>query len=165
MAISKLGPLKTNLFIGLAETLGYLGSAYASLNNPRKETLKYVISLSAGFSFFVVIYPFLFVANASTDPDAYEHFNYSLMMMVLIMARICLSFGFSFLNVKKNPFIFNQVYVLEVFPTSIRHYALSFLVFLTEFVFIFFDSYTAFCHALGIHSSLGIGVALLAGFK
>lgn len=74
-------------------------------------------------------------------------------MMVVIMCRLTLSVGASFLN----------VYVLEVFATSIRHYALSFLVFLTEFVFIFFEPYEAACEFLGISSAFGILMGLVLG--
>jgi hypothetical protein len=87
------------LFIGVAETLGYLGSAYASLNQPRKETLKYVIVLSSGFCFVDCLWSLLFIQNLPETMGMFDHLAYSLKIMVLIMARIVLSFGFSFLNV------------------------------------------------------------------
>lgn len=59
--LSQLGSYRTLMFVGVAKTIGYLGSAYASLNMPRKETLKNVLVITASFSFFVLLWPLLFV--------------------------------------------------------------------------------------------------------
>lgn len=48
-------------------------------------------------------------------------------------------------------------------PTSLRHYGFSALVFLTEFLVIFQDTYVAFVHALGLNSSIGMFLLLLLG--
>ena len=133
--------------------MGFLGSAYAALNQPRKLTLKAVIVFSSIFTFTDAILPMFFGNTSTTQLDVFGHIGYSIRMMVLMMTRIILSFGLSFLN----------VYVLEVFPTSVRHYSLSLLVFITEFIFIFYQPYTHLFESIGLNRSIGTCIALLIG--
>lgn len=72
ISVSRLDPQRTLLLIGLAETLGYLGSAYAALNQPRKSTLKSVIILSAMFCFVDCLWSLVFISN---PPDTMGMFD------------------------------------------------------------------------------------------
>jgi hypothetical protein len=96
---SRLGSYRTLMFVGVAKTVVYLGSAYAALNNPRKETLKNILIITGAFSFFVLLWPYLFVTKQKGGVDELDRFGYSIELMTLVISRIILSFGFSFLNV------------------------------------------------------------------
>jgi hypothetical protein len=109
-SISRLGSYKTIIFIGVAKTIGYLGSAYASLNNPRKETLKNVIVITAAFTVFILLWPYIFVVHKKGGIKELDHFGYSIVLMVLVISRIVISFGFSFLNV----LIFSYYFILII---------------------------------------------------
>ena len=109
-SISRLGSYKTIIFIGVAKTIGYLGSAYASLNNPRKETLKNVIVITAAFTVFILLWPYIFVVHRKGGIKELDHFGYSIVLMVLVISRIVISFGFSFLNV----LIFSYYFILII---------------------------------------------------
>lgn len=89
------------MFVGVAKTIGYLGSAYAALNNPRKDTLKNILVITASFTIFVLLWPLLFTVKRASGVVELDRFGYSIELMVLILSRIIISFGFSFLNVNK----------------------------------------------------------------
>ncbi|CAD8160524.1 unnamed protein product [Paramecium octaurelia] len=151
---SRLERHHTYLLLSLVSTAGYLISGYASLNYLRKEVIKAILILGAIFHFLIAALPLLILNKTASDLITfYDKLVYTFIMMVLVMCRLTLSFAYGFIN----------VYALEIFPTSLRHYGFCGLTFLTEFLFIFQDSYVIFCHAFGLNSSIGMFALLLLG--
>ncbi|CAD8090910.1 unnamed protein product [Paramecium primaurelia] len=153
-AFSRLDRQKTELLLSTVATVGYLISGYASLNYNRKDVLKIVLGVSAMFNFLYAVFPiFQLSTNAIALMSFYDRLMHTIIMMILIMSRLVLSFGCAFIN----------IYALEVFPTSLRHYGFSGMVFLTEFLFIFQETYVVFCHTFGLNTSIGMFFLLLFG--
>jgi OCT family organic cation transporter-like MFS transporter 4/5 len=101
---------------GVIEILAYFGSMVTSLNFGRIFVIKRLIILSA--IIHVLFYFF--------DPNyAYAGFGKLVVVTLNISVRILMAVGNTFL----------AIYVIELFPTSIRHYCLGMLGFITKLMY------------------------------
>jgi hypothetical protein len=65
--------------------------------------VKYLLLVAAFFHFLIAIWPLLFLNKTTLEyMTTYDHLGYSLKFMVLVMCRLTMSFGFSFLIVHYN---------------------------------------------------------------
>lgn len=75
-------------------------SGYAALNYLRKEVIRYILILGSIFHFLIAALPLLiYNKTASELLGFYDKLVYTFIMMVLVMCRLLLSFGYSFINV------------------------------------------------------------------
>lgn len=69
----------------------------------RKVVIKCILIVAAFFHLLIAILPLMSLnKNASEILNLYEKLVYTIIMMVLVMCRMTLSFGFGFINVILN---------------------------------------------------------------
>jgi len=103
-------------FAGVIEIIAYLVSMLTSLNVSRILVIKRMLMAAA---FFHLLYYFVIPHNK------YTGFPKAVVIVLDICIRMVMSFGNTFL----------AIYSIELFPTSIRHFALGMLGFITKLMY------------------------------
>lgn len=128
---------------GVIEILAYFGSMLTSLNFGRIYVIKRLIVLSA---IIHVLFYFL-------DPNyAYHGFGKFIEVTLNISVRILMAVGNTFL----------AIYVIELFPTSIRHYCLGMLGFITKLMYMLSFPFHDFWAERWIHPNFILGLMFVA---
>jgi len=119
-AKSQLNPHKSYTFnialAGVIEIIAYLISIVTSLNLSRIFVIKRLLVVAA-----IVHLCYYFVQ----PHDSYTGFSKAMVLLLDIFVRMLMSFGNTFL----------AIYSIELFPTSIRHFALGILGFITKLMY------------------------------
>lgn len=128
-AKNQLNPSKSYTFnvslAGFIEIIAYLGAIVTSINFGRVMVIKRLITVS-----IVAHLCYYFIQ----PHDKYQGFAKAAIILLDILIRILMSFGNTFL----------AIYSIELFPTSIRHFALGMLGFITKLMYMLsfiFDSF------------------------
>jgi hypothetical protein len=128
---------------GVIEILAYFGSMLTSLNFGRVFVIKRLLVMSA-----IVHLMFYFVI-----PEyAYMGFSKFVVVMLNIFVRILMAVGNTFL----------AIYVIELFPTSIRHYTLGMLGFITKLMYMLSYFFDDFWDSRNIHPNFILGLLFAA---
>ena len=128
-AKSQLNPNKSYTFnialAGVIEIVAYLSSVATNINLGRLFVLRRLLVVSA-----VVHLCFYFIQPR----DNYTGLPKAIILILWILIRLLMSYGNTFL----------AIYSIELFPTSIRHFALGMLGFITKLMYMLsfiFDSF------------------------
>lgn len=128
--------------MGIIELISYLICANFSLVHERLKVIKYALLL-IGASHIL----FLFAPVHRT-----QYFNL-LAFYFLCIIRLAVSGFACFLN----------VYIQEVYPTSLRHFAFGLTTFWQKFAWVFIPLYSQLCYNMHISPLIPVGVFVLAG--
>jgi OCT family organic cation transporter-like MFS transporter 4/5 len=142
-AKSQLNPHRSYTFnvalAGVIEIIAYLSSVVININYQRLFVITRLIILSAA-----VHLCFYFVQPR----DDYSGFPKAVILILDILIRILMSYGNTFL----------AIYSVELFPTTIRHFALGILGFITKLMYMLSFIFDSFFTARYIHPNFIIGV-------
>ena len=125
--------------------MAYLTSMLTSLNFGRIYVIKRLLIFSA-----IAHLIFFFI-----DPQfSYSGFAKFIVVLLNISIRVLMSVGNTFL----------AIYVIELFPTSIRHYTLGMLGFITKLAYMFSFNFSAFWEERTIHPNFILGILFVCCF-
>ena len=128
---------------GIIEILAYFLSILTSLNLGRVYFIRKLLIISG-----IIHCCYFFIGPLST----YHGFGRFMVMTFDIGIRVTVSVGNTFL----------AIYVLELFPTSIRHFALGMLGFITKFMYMISYTFNDFWSYRQIHPNFIIGCLMIA---
>lgn len=148
-ANSKINPERSLPFnialAGVIEILAYLISILTSLNFNRVFFIRRLLLLSGALHLcFYFVFP----------GQDYQGVGLFLVMMLDIGVRVLVSVGNTFL----------AIYALELFPTSIRHFSLGLLGFVTKLMYWLSDYFYEFWIMRLIHPNFIIGGLFIATY-
>lgn len=86
--------------------------------------------------------------------DSYEGFLKVFVMILDILVRVLMSVGNTFL----------AIYTIELFPTSIRHFALGILGFITKLMYFLSFPFDAFWKSRYIHTNFILGILFVGSY-
>jgi OCT family organic cation transporter-like MFS transporter 4/5 len=130
---------------GVVEIIAYLISILTSLNLGRVYVIKRLLVAAGAIH---ICYYFIGPLNS------YHGFSKVLVMAFDISVRITVSIGNTFL----------AIYVLELFPTSIRHFALGILGFITKLMYMLSTYFFDFWSYRHIHPNFVLGFLFIGSY-
>ncbi|KAL4508170.1 hypothetical protein ABPG72_021543 [Tetrahymena utriculariae] len=130
--------------MGIGELVAYLYSGYISLRYPRKDIIRGILFTAGVIHLAFFIFLTLDTAN-------------SLVKIITFVSIIALRLAISTGNC-----VFN-VYIAEVYPTSIRHYAFGYFGFATKFIAIFAPPFVQLCESLGTNPFIPLSIFFFVG--
>lgn len=126
-------------FAGIIEIIAYLSSVATNINLKRLYVIKRLIVMSAAVHLcFYLIQPKL----------SYTGLMKAVIILLDIIIRILMAYGNTFL----------AIYSIELFPTSIRHFALGMLGFITKLMYMLSFIFDQFFIERYIHPNFIIGI-------
>lgn len=128
---------------GFIEIIAYLAAILTSVNFGRLLVIRRLLLLAA-----VAHLTFYFVQ----PHQGYTGFGKAAVFLLEIGVRVLMAFGNTFL----------AIYSIELFPTSIRHFALGMLGFITKLTYMLSFVFDSFFAARYIHPNFILGVLFLA---
>lgn len=130
---------------GVVEIAAYMVSILTSLNYHRLFFIKRLVIVAGIIHLcYYFVYPL----------HEYHGFPKVLVMTLNISVRVIVSIG--------NPFL--AIYALELFPTSIRHFALGMLGFITKLMYMLSTYFDGFWTSREIHANFVIGGLFLGSY-
>ena len=148
-AKNQLNPHRSYTFnialAGVIEIVAYLGSIVTSLNLGRIFVIKRLLIAAA-----IVHLLYYFVQ----PHDEYKGFSKAVVLILDIVVRILMSFGNTFL----------AIYSIELFPTSIRHFALGILGFITKLTYMLSFIFSSFFSERFINPNFIIGIFFVCSY-
>jgi OCT family organic cation transporter-like MFS transporter 4/5 len=142
-AKSQLNPSKSYTFnvslAGLIEIIAYMSAIVTSINFGRVYVIKRLIIVSAAAH---LCYYFV------QPHDHHKGYAKAAILLLDIFIRIIMSFGNTFL----------AIYSIELFPTSIRHFALGMLGFITKLMYMLSFVFDRFFISRYINPNFIIGI-------
>ena len=129
---------------GIIELFSYIISAYCCLNFRRKMILKTTFVCIG--SVYIL---FLTTGQIASEIDIHHSDGFSILL--LLIGRISTSVGFATLN----------IYITEVIPTSVRHFAYALYTAVTSFAYIFLDNFIISMRSAGFHPQFCLGVIII----
>lgn len=148
-AKGQLNPNKSYAFnvslAGFIEIIAYLTAILTSLNFGRIFVIKRLVlfSVAAHLCFYFV-----------QPHDHHKGFSKAVILLLEILIRILMAFGNTFL----------AIYSIELFPTSIRHFALGMLGFITKLTYMLSFVFDSFFVSRYIHPNFILGLLFLATY-
>jgi OCT family organic cation transporter-like MFS transporter 4/5 len=130
---------------GVVEIIAYLISILTSLNLSRVFVIKRLLMIAGGIHIC-----YYFIGPLSS----YHSFSKVLVMTFDIGVRLTISIGNTFL----------AIYVLELFPTSIRHFALGMLGFITKLMYMLSTYFNEFWSYRRIHPNFVLGFLFIGSY-
>jgi MFS family permease len=146
-AKGQLNPHKSYAFnvslAGFIEIIAYLAAILTSVNYGRVLVIKHLIAVAAAAHLCFYFVP---------PHDFHTGFAKVLVLLLEILIRVLMAFGNTFL----------AIYSIELFPTSIRHFALGMLGFITKLMYMLSFVFDSFFASRYIHPNFILGVLFLA---
>ena len=130
---------------GVVEIIAYLVSIFMSLNYDRIFFIKRLLIVTG------LVHILYFFVDPSND---YHGISKFVLILIEMSVRILTSMGNSFL----------AIYAIELFPTSIRHFALGFLGFITKLMYMLSGYFSIFWTARYIHPNFVLGALFLGSY-
>lgn len=148
-AKGQLNPEKSYSFnialAGVIEIIAYLSSVATNINFERLYVIKRLLVVSA------VIHLLYYFVQPHTE---YAGFSKGLILVLGICIRILMSYGNTFL----------AIYSIELFPTSIRHFALGMLGFITKLMYMMSFFFDKFFLDRYIHPNFILGLMMVGAY-
>lgn len=148
-AKSQLNPQNSYTFnialAGVIEIIAYLSSVATNINLGRLFVIKRLLVVSA-----VVHLCFYFIQPR----DDYTGFSKVIILILGILIRLLMSYGNTFL----------VIYSIELFPTSIRHFALGMLGFITKLMYMLSFIFDSFFSSRYIHPNFVLGALMVGAY-
>ena len=135
-----------NIFImGFIELLAYLFAANATLNYRRKSYFRVI--------FILIFVSYLFFALFHIDIHATEAslMHISFFIIFVVLAKLAISAGMALFT----------VYICEVYPTVVRHFALGFYNTFTKLAVVLIPNFITFTNFIGVGPLLPISLLAL----
>ena len=130
--------------MGVIEIIGYLISAYLSLQFERKKIIKYVLV----FTSITHIIFFFF------SEDYNKEWQIKALYFFISIVRIAVAGIYCFIN----------VYIIEAFPTSVRHLVYALQGSFGKALWLLGPIYYDLCQGYGFSPLAPIGILILLGF-
>lgn len=142
-----LNPHKSYAFnislAGFIEIIAYLSAILTSINFGRVLVIRKLLMLSAAVHLCFYLVP---------PHDQHAGVAKAAVLLLEIVIRILMAFGNTFL----------AIYSIELFPTSIRHFALGMLGFITKLMYMLSFIFDSFFTSRYIHPNFILGVLFVA---
>ena len=130
---------------GVIEIIAYLSSVATNINLRRLFVIKRLLIVSA---FFHLCFYFI------QPQHNYTGFSKGIIITLWIIIRLLMSYG--------NTFI--VIYSIELFPTSIRHFALGMLGFITKLMYMLSFIFDKFFSERYIHPNFVLGLLMVGAY-
>ena len=130
--------------MGLGELIAYLYSGYISLKFPRKTIFRGI--LWVGGLMHLAFFAFLYV------DETFIMFRVASFTSIIAL-RLAISCGNCIFN----------VYIAEVYPTTVRHYAFGYFGLVTKLIAIFAPPFVSACKVFGFSPFIPLSVFFFAG--
>lgn len=146
-AKGQLNPSKSYAFnislAGFIEIIAYLSAILTSINFGRVLVIKRLLVFAAAAHLCFYLVP---------PHDQHQGVGKAVILLLEILIRILMAFGNTFL----------AIYSIELFPTSIRHFALGMLGFITKLMYMLSFVFDSFFIERYIHPNFILGVLFIA---
>jgi len=129
---------------GVIEVFGFILSAYCVLNFRRKVMFKTVFTTIG-----VVYLLFWLTGNKAGEINFNQNSAFIIMLVIIGRLAVCIAYG----NI--------LVYICEVVPTSVRHYAFGLFTSASYFVLMFWANLVLALRAKGLSPQFAVGVIFI----